>query len=98
MSPFHDVNRPFLVARLRTLRATDGWTKLVWFKQGLKGAVAKVNRAFHNGLRPSEQPGAGVFDLLQVTQVRRLARMRARSLIWGDFRASPLNVLTVSRN
>jgi Ca2+-binding EF-hand superfamily protein len=66
------VNKPFLVAKQRLIRVTDGWTKLVWFKQGFKGAVAKVGRAFTNsGLaRPSEQPGAGTFDLLQVTQVR----------------------------
>jgi len=70
VNPLHDVNRPFLVARSRMIRATDGYTKLVWFKQGIKGAVAKVSRAFNSSLvRPSEQPGAGIFDLLQVTEV-----------------------------
>lgn len=70
VNPLHDVNRPFLVARSRMIRATDGYTKLVWFKQGFKGAVAKVSRAFNSSLiRPSEQPGAGIFDLLQVTEV-----------------------------
>lgn len=66
-----DVSKPFLVCRSRVVRLTDNYTKLVWFKQGLKGAVAKVGRAFNSNIvRPSDQPGAGTFDLLQVTKVR----------------------------
>ena len=52
----------------RAIHVADSWTKLVRFKQGLKGAVAKAGRAFNGSmLRPSEQPGAGTFDLLQVS-------------------------------
>jgi len=63
--------KPFLVSRARMVRLTENNSKLVWFKQGLKGAVSKVGRAFNSSLiRPADQPGASTFDLLQVTQVR----------------------------
>lgn len=64
------VTQPFLVARQRVVRITENWSKLVWFKQGLKGAVGKVSRAFSSSLtRPADLPGAGTFDLLQVCTV-----------------------------
>ena len=40
--------KPFLVSRARLVRLTENNSKLVWFKQGLKGAVSKVGRAFNS--------------------------------------------------
>jgi len=70
------------------MRVTDNWTKLVWFKQGMKGAVAMVGRAFNSGMvRPSDQPGAGLFDLLQVTQVRVVENPKSALGRWFLFKA-----------
>ena len=40
--------RAFLVSRARLVRLTENNSKLVWFKQGLKGAVSKFGRAFNS--------------------------------------------------
>jgi hypothetical protein len=63
----NDISKPFLVCRPRLVRITDNYTKLVWFKVGFKGAIAKVGRAFNASVAsPSDQSGAVTFDLLQV--------------------------------
>ena len=40
--------KPFLVSRARLVRLAENYSKLVWFKQGFKGAVSKVGRAFNS--------------------------------------------------
>ena len=65
----------------RAIHVADSWTKLVRFKQGLKGAVAKAGRAFNGSmLRPSEQPGVGTFKLLQVSTKTQTQRYSSRKI------------------
>lgn len=48
------------------MRVTDNWTRLVWYKVGFKGFMAKVGRA----VQSNDQLGLSSFDLLQVKEVR----------------------------
>lgn len=55
--------KPFLVSRARLVRLTENNSKMVWFKQGLKGAVSKVGRAFNSRLADDGCPKSQMLPL-----------------------------------